>query len=318
MAENEAARGRAEVFEDLQQLGRKRLLDRAAAELFQAFAAVGVQTVLLKGPATARVLYVGERRFYSDVDLLVSPSDFERACQVAVSLGFLSPSNPSGAFARWLELRLEGQERTLTRPTDQVSLDLHRTFHLLPPAAQLMPVLWPRHDELLLNGVAVTVPDAASVGLLVLLHAKTAGHRASPHQRLSADVTRVVERLPADTWPALATMARALGVERSVVAVLRERGGSPGAQLARSHFPGIKPDRWLTAHLRTGSISAFQVCKLRQYPWGTRVLWCLLPFVPWLRPHASMAHQAAGAAQPTKRTWLVRDVWDMLRIATRP
>ncbi len=33
---------------------------------------------------------------------------------------------------------------------------------------------------------------------------------------------------------------------------------------------------------------------------------------------ASMARQAAGGPQPTKRTWLVRDVWDMLRIATRP
>lgn len=96
--------------------------------------------------------------------------------------GFLPRSNPSGAIA---DLRFEGQEHTLTRPTDQVSLDLHRTFHLLPRAAQLMPVLWPRHDELLLNAVAVPVPDAASVGLLVLLHAKTAGHRSSPLERLS-------------------------------------------------------------------------------------------------------------------------------------
>ena len=55
-------------------------LDAAAVEALDAFHALGVRCLLLKGAALSRLLYTpGEYRGYSDVDLLVAPDDLSAA-----------------------------------------------------------------------------------------------------------------------------------------------------------------------------------------------------------------------------------------------
>src|SRR5829696_9487747 len=72
-------------------------LDAAAAEMFEAFAARGIQALLLKGPALARLLYtVSEPRIYSDVDVLVAPAERERAEGVLATLGYRNASSAQG------------------------------------------------------------------------------------------------------------------------------------------------------------------------------------------------------------------------------
>src|SRR3954453_1285326 len=65
------------------------LLEQAAAALFEAFAAAGVEVLLLKGAALARSLYrPDEHRTYSDIDLLVSPVHRAAAETVLRELGY--------------------------------------------------------------------------------------------------------------------------------------------------------------------------------------------------------------------------------------
>src|SRR3954452_1614110 len=72
-------------------------LERFAAELLEAFAAAGVDVLLLKGAALARLLYEpGERRGYVDVDLLVRPDHLERAASVLKGVGYRNSTELHG------------------------------------------------------------------------------------------------------------------------------------------------------------------------------------------------------------------------------
>jgi Uncharacterised nucleotidyltransferase len=311
LANGDAVSG--DVVADLARRARRHALDRAAAEVWRAFEAAGIPSMLLKGPVTANALYEGEERYYSDVDLLVSPRQFEAASVVAAQLGFVAREFSTSAAGRWLTRRLEGQERTLIRESDGVALDLHRSFHMVPHTSDFFEVMWRNHTKLAVSGHTVAVPDAAGVGLVVMLHTKSAGHLAVAGARLSDDAARAVDRLPADVWVAVAERSRELGVERSVATALRERGGAKGSALAAMRFDGVEDDRWLRAHLRTGSVMAFQVCKVRQYSWSKRLLWMTTPFVPRLRPSASMRHQATSSGAPSRLRWLAAEIRSIVR-----
>ena len=61
---------------DLEPLVRRMVIDAVTAEVVGAFAAVGIPSILLKGPALVRWLYpAGEGRPYLDSDLLVPHAD---------------------------------------------------------------------------------------------------------------------------------------------------------------------------------------------------------------------------------------------------
>jgi hypothetical protein len=271
-----------EVASDLVKRARMWRLDRAAGEFFEALEEEGIASLLLKGPATARFLYPGCARYYEDIDMLVHPHDFERATAIAGALGYttneLLESRP--IVQRWSEF----QERTLVRHADGVSLDLHRTFHLVPWDCTLIDVLVDRAEEMRIGAAIVRVPDLSSVCLLALLHAKSAGHSAAPGSRLRTDVFRVLDVLTDETWPAVIALAKALGVERSIVAVLREVGGSRGSAIARRFLPQVVPARWLTAHLRTGSVVAFELCQSLAFRPRDRPAWIAMRIAPiWPR-----------------------------------
>lgn len=78
-------------------LRRTDVLDAAAAEVLGAFDSAGVSALLLKGVALARALYAGEtKRGYSDVDLLVPPSQLDTASRVLSALGFVNTTRERG------------------------------------------------------------------------------------------------------------------------------------------------------------------------------------------------------------------------------
>src|SRR4051794_21744115 len=99
-------------------------IDRVAAEVIAALAERGVDSMLVKGPATARALYAGgAARSYGDCDVLVSEEDVPAAGAVLADLGFAHLFDEDAGIAREL---LHGH--TWVRPRDRATVDLHWTF----------------------------------------------------------------------------------------------------------------------------------------------------------------------------------------------
>src|SRR5438045_2780697 len=63
-------------------------LRAVAADVVGVLRAAGIDSIMLKGPVIAAWLYAGEVRPWSDVDILVSPAQFDRAMSVLGSVGF--------------------------------------------------------------------------------------------------------------------------------------------------------------------------------------------------------------------------------------
>ena len=113
-------------------------------------------------------------------------------------------------------------------------------------------------------------------------------------------------------------MAYRLGVTGSCVAALRERGGLAGSRLSRDLFPGVRPDRWLTAHLRTGSVIAYKIMNFRSRTWTSRLLWLLTWPIPPLRPIRSEPQLAQIDSGKHGHGWTLRDFAMALRVARHP
>ncbi len=104
-------------------------IDRLAAEIATAFAAAGIETLVLKGPVLAAWLYPGEIRPYGDADLMVAPRDWEAAVAILERLGFADHLGPLAhprmeSFASTAFLRGED------------NLDLHCVLHGLDGAPE--------------------------------------------------------------------------------------------------------------------------------------------------------------------------------------
>ena len=289
-------------------------IDRATAALMDAMTTAGLRSMVLKGPTTARLLFPGEERVYSDIDLLVEPGALDAAEEVANSLGFRPRPAPNGRLKAFLWRALEAEERTFDRDRDEVTLDLHRSFHQFRVNFNLLEALWPNREEMPLAHSSVVVPDIVSIVLLTVLHATGANHPRSNRTRLLDDLDRTLKTVSDDVWHGLRARAHALGVAPDVVAVLRECGGAQGTRIADTAFAGINADRVVVAHLRTGSLAAYQLRRIRMFSWPQRLLWCLMPLAPRLRPTASVSSHAPAAGSGS-RWWLAKDVWSLVRVA---
>jgi hypothetical protein len=270
-------------LQNLAKVAHRRKLDRAAAELVVHLRANGVPSILLKGPATARVLYPNEQRLYGDIDLLVSPANFDIAADLVHELGFVSPNSPQGRVHAWAQRQLEGKDRQLSRASDDVALELHRSFHLLNHRTNLLALLDAHTELITIDGVAVCVPNPAAVAVLCLLHARSAALDNAPKDRLVADVRRAAMVVEPAHWREAAHLANKLGTAPMCVAALRELGAERGAEVARTAFAGVGADPWLTAHLRGGSALAFRVLNFRARSWPSRAAWVVTRPFPSLR-----------------------------------
>jgi len=99
-------------------------LERKLRELAEAFEAAGVEVVVLKGPALARVHYPSPSwRPYGDLDLLIRTRDWRSACGLLAELGFrrLLPEPRPGFDERF-------GKGAAHEDDEGFQVDLHRTL----------------------------------------------------------------------------------------------------------------------------------------------------------------------------------------------
>ena len=193
-------------------MARSLLRDLVAVEVTSAFTASGVRSILLKGAAVASWLYDdGALRWYSDIDLLVAPSDVDRAESVLGDLGF------APAKAGWSVHELDAHAHPWRR--GQETVDLHRRLDGIGCAPETAwPILVGNTEPLRIGGGTVEVLAKPGRALHLALHAAQDGPVVS---KAHEDLRRAVARVPEQTWREAADLARSLGAEDSMAAGLR-------------------------------------------------------------------------------------------------
>ena len=187
-------------------------LEGVAARVNAALLRGGVRTILLKGPALASWLYVGEERPYSDVDLLIAQPDRDAAERVLEDLGFalvaldvLPHDRPHHA-------------RTWVRPLG-AAVDLH---HTLVGVGAPSDVVWTTLTEgtewMPLGEARVEVLPVPARALVVALHA--AQHGLGAEGPLE-DLRRALELLSFENWEAARGLALKLEALAPMAAGLR-------------------------------------------------------------------------------------------------
>jgi hypothetical protein len=141
------------------------VIDRLTAKIAGAFAAEGIETLVLKGPVLAEWLYPGEVRPYGDSDLMVAPEDWARAVRLLERLGFLDYHGPMG------HPRMESSAGTAFIRDDD-NIDLHCALHGLggDPTA-IWASLRAGSEAQVIGGAELRVPGRAALLLHVGLHA---------------------------------------------------------------------------------------------------------------------------------------------------
>jgi putative nucleotidyltransferase-like protein len=233
-------------------------LDAAAVELLDAFAAVDVNALLLKGPVLARVLYTaGEYRGYCDVDLLVSPADLPAARRVLVELGYADASKLLGVVDVGRVVHAE----TWFRRTGGVMVDLHRW---LPGCDAPPQVAWdalaPRRVFIEVEGRDAPVLDRAGLALHLALHAT---QRGPEDDKAIDDLERGLERWPPEVWREAAALARAVEALPAFAAGLRLLP----AGAARARDLGLPPTGeldWTILHRATRPRGTFHLQALAE------------------------------------------------------
>lgn len=223
-------------------LSRRPQLDAAAAVVIGAFADAGIDSVLLKGPVLARLLYrAGEHRAYSDIDLLVSPRKLLDARTVLDGLGYANTSAQKGIH----DLANVLHSETWAAPSGPVTIDLHWRLagcEADPQAA--WQILFSRRAFLKLEGRPVPVLDRAGVAMHLATHlaqGEPGDHKAR------ADLALGLERLPDEVWRAAAKLASELEGATAFAAGLRLV--PQGAALADDlKLPATAATEWQIAH----------------------------------------------------------------------
>jgi hypothetical protein len=174
-------------------------LDRVAVEILEAFEAAGVESLLLKGPAMARLLYPdGHLRPYSDVDLLVPPSQLACAEDCLRRMACRPFQDPSPHARTWT-----------SPPGAPGHVDLHHSFHYVTVSDQrCWDILSDGSVSIDLGGRSARVPSLAAQAALLVLHAVPAEVSAA---RARLELTGGLTHLDDDLWARAAAIADQLG-----------------------------------------------------------------------------------------------------------
>lgn len=195
-------------------IARSLMLDRAAAKAFESLESAGVPSILLKGAAIANWLYMdGSVRPYLDIDLLVSPLDFDKAREVLAGLGYVprvAGADPSELGAK--ELDLLGQ--------NNICIDLH---HGLIGASGPPEKCW---DTLAGHTTSMPVGGAPQVRVLdvparaahLALHAAQNG---PVDVKAITDLQRGLKMVERSDWEAAAKVADEIEAQEAFAAGLR-------------------------------------------------------------------------------------------------
>ena len=196
-------------------------LERQLLVLASAFDETAIETVVLKGTATAHAFYPDPSwRSFADLDLLVRTRDWRRACALLTELGFRRelPEPRPGFDERF------GKAATHVG-RDGVRVDLHRTLVIGPFGLWLDPDdLFERTVRFGLGGRSLLRLDDTSSLLHACMHASL-GSRP-PLLVPLRDVLQIAWRGDVD-WEALAELVRRWKLR----AVIRHAFGEASAQL---------------------------------------------------------------------------------------
>ncbi|MBA3327562.1 MAG: nucleotidyltransferase family protein, partial [Solirubrobacterales bacterium] len=193
-------------------------LDATAAEVFTAFAAAGVDALLLKGPALALALYTeGETRAYADIDVLVAPGDLRRARAALAEAGYVDVSDKLGIDD--VAGVVHDETWVGPDPDGHQMVDLHRR---LPgaeaPAERVWAVLAARRTSIELAGREIPVLRREGLALHVATHA--AQHGAG-HPKGIIDLGLALERWPEEVWHGAAGLAAEIEARAAFATGLR-------------------------------------------------------------------------------------------------
>jgi hypothetical protein len=210
MASHESgSRGQADRFHEV---ARLLWLQAQAIRVSQAFAAEGVQSLLLKGLSTSLWLWGDTTsRSYRDIDLLVAPANWPAAEAVLRRLGYLD----RGAGLSAVE-RLPHESQYLG-PAG-ACVDLHRSIvGMRLPAEQLFERLWQEREELPPSLGSLNALNMRARLVHCAVHAAAGGRHDG---RAWIVLDRAVRGTPSGDWEAAAGLAAELDCMDAFVAGL--------------------------------------------------------------------------------------------------
>lgn len=181
----------------------------STARLFREFEAAGIRLLLLKGLSLQRWLYAdGAPRPSGDLDLLVSPADFEHAERLLTRLGFVSRHD--GAAPAWAQEHADSWQ-SLEWP---LPIDLHRRLWGIEEHPQVaFDLLWAAHASIEVGGQPVQILGEAARALLVALHV---AHHGTGFSRPMEDLRRAIAQVPSETWADARQTAEEVGALASL------------------------------------------------------------------------------------------------------
>ncbi len=261
-----------------------RRLDAAAADALAAFAAAGIDALLLKGPALAQALYAPEHRSYSDVDLLVAPDRVDGAQGVLAALGYRSTSDGLGIDDVGGSAVADAWARPGTGEDAGLMIDLHwRLPGTNAPAEAAWAALIARRAWIDVAGARTPTLDAVGLAVHVVLHAAQHGGREG---KPIVDLERATTHWPAPVWRDAAQLATQLDASETFAAGLRLTAS--GAALADDlALPASAAATWAIARRYDRPRGTFHLDALASAPtWRVRVSILrrsVLPTRTWIR-----------------------------------
>lgn len=260
------------------QTARSLVLDGAGAQFAAALERVGVPSMILKGPAIVRRLYVDSAfRPYVDIDVLISDADLPVAADVLRGLGYVYALEQARIDER------DAIEQDWWRSSDGAYIDLHVAFHGIDPAEETWSVLSAGSARQVMGGENVLFPADGALALLVALHASvTSADDSKPFE----DLDRAVGVFSIDVWRDALQRAIATSSVDSMSAGLRRIAAgvsiaetlalrpSTDTELLVLSAPSDQPGSWR----KVGAISLVRTLKIDGF--GGRVRFVLQGLFP--------------------------------------
>lgn len=219
-------------------------IDAAAVEVLDAFDAVGLESLLLKGRAIATLLYEpGEQRPYSDTDLLVAPSQAPVAEETLRRLGYVSGEAVRGVDD--VAGVVPGEAWVRATAGGYSEIDLHRWLPgALADPAVAWPVLMAHRTWIEISGRQAAVLDQGGQAMHLAMHAAQHGPTFTKHLE---ELALALERWPSEIWDSAAALAHEIAATQAFAAGLRllPQGAVEATRLA---LPQTEELDWMIRH----------------------------------------------------------------------
>jgi Uncharacterised nucleotidyltransferase len=187
-------------------------IEAVTAEVVRTLDEADVRCIVLKGPALIHWLYARDARHSTDVDLLVSPKDFElaEACLSKLSYTLLSlegiPHDRPWSAHEW-------------HGPHGIAVDLHRALvGVQAPAEEAWRALGAETETASVGDTRVEVLGPVARCFHLALHAAQHGIR---YEKALADLECAVETQPPEVWREAAELAQRLDAVAAFAAGLR-------------------------------------------------------------------------------------------------